>query len=115
MNFILRLLVNGLAIIITSFLIPGVSIESPAWAIVIAAVLVLFDTILKPVMIILTLPVTIVTFGLFLLVINALVVLLASKLIPGFHIPSFWSALGFSIVLSIIQSVFERIAQRDQP
>src|ERR1043165_5073697 len=114
MNFVLRLLVNALAVLITSYLIPGISIESPAWSIVIAAVLVMMNTIVKPIMIILTLPFTIFTFGLFILVINAFVIMLTSKIVPGFTVESFWSALGFSIVLSIIQSVFEATAQREE-
>lgn len=113
MNFILRLLVNGLAILITAYLIPGVEIESPAWCVVIAAVLVLLDTIVKPFMIILTLPITIFSLGLFLLVINALVVSIASELIPGFAVSSFWSALAFSLVVAIIQSIFDTIAVRE--
>jgi putative membrane protein len=112
MNFVLRLLVNALAVLITAYLIPGIHIDEPGWAIVIAAVLVVLDTILKPIMIILTLPVTIFTFGLFLLVINALVVLLAAQIVPHFDVGSFWSALGFSIVLAIIQSIFENLASK---
>ncbi|HYV90450.1 MAG TPA: phage holin family protein [Chitinophagales bacterium] len=113
-NFILKLLVNALAVLITSYLIPGVRIESPAWSILIAVVLVLMNTIVKPIMIILTLPATLFTFGLFILVINAFVILLTSKIVPGFTVESFWSALGFSIILSIIQSVFEATAQREE-
>lgn len=112
MNFVLRLLVNALAVLITAYLIPGIHIDQPGWAIVIAAVLVVLDTILKPIMIILTLPVTIFTFGLFLLVINALVVMLAAQIVPHFEVGSFWSALGFSLVLAIIQSIFENLASR---
>src|SRR6185436_8314233 len=114
MNFILRLLVNALAVLITAYLIPGIHIESPAWSIVIAAVLVLLNTIVKPILIILTLPVTIFTFGLFILVINAFVILLTSTLVPGFTVEIFCSALVFSIVLSIIQSIFEATAQKEE-
>ncbi|MBS1658002.1 MAG: phage holin family protein [Chitinophagales bacterium] len=112
MNFVLKLLVNALAVLITSYLIPGINIDQPGWAIVIAAVLVLLDTVLKPIMIILTLPVTIFTFGLFLLVINAIVVLLAAQIVPHFEVESFWSALAFSLVLAIIQSIFENLATK---
>jgi putative membrane protein len=114
MNFILRLLVNGLAVLITAYLIPGIQIDQPGWAIVVAAVLVLMNTIVRPIMIILTLPITLFTFGLFLLVINALVVMLAAKVIPHFHVESFWSALGFSIVVAIIQSIFENLASKEE-
>lgn len=114
MNFILKLLVNALAVLITSYLIPGVHIESPVWSIVIAAVLVLLNTIVRPIMIILTLPITLFTFGLFILVINAGVILLTSMIVPGFTVENFWSALGFSIVLSIIQTIFEATTRREE-
>jgi putative membrane protein len=114
MNFILRLLINALAVLITAYLIPGIDITQPGWAIVIAGVLVILDTLVKPVLIILTLPVTLFTFGLFLLVINALVVMLASAVVPHFIVDSFWAALGFSIVLAIIRSIFEKIAANEQ-
>jgi len=114
MNFILRLIVNGLAILITSYLIPGIHLASPGWVIVIAVVLIVLNTILKPIMIILTLPFTIVTFGLFLLVINAVVILIAGSIVPGFTVDSFWSALGFSIVLSILQSILEATATKEE-
>ena len=114
MNFILKLLVNALAVLITSYLIPGVHIESPAWSIAIAAVLVLLNTIVRPIMIILTLPITLFTFGLFILVINAGVILLTSMIVPGFTVENFWSALGFSIVLSIIQTIFEATTRREE-
>jgi putative membrane protein len=114
LNFILRLLINALAVLITSYLIPGVHIDPPAWSIAIAAVLVLMNTLVKPFMIILTLPVTLFTFGLFILVINAWIILLTSTIVPGFVVASFWSALGFSIVLSIVQTIFEATAQREQ-
>ena len=114
MNFILRLLVNSLAVLITAYLIPGVDIHGPAWAIVIAAVLVVLDTIVKPIMIILTLPVTLFTFGLFLLVINACVVLLAAAIVPGFTVESFWSALGFAVVLALVQSILESAAAKEE-
>ncbi len=113
MNFILRLLVSALAVLITSYLIPGVHIESPAWSIVIAAALTIMNTIVKPFMIILTLPITLFTFGFFIMVINAFVILLTGKMVPGFEVDSFWSALGFSILLTIIQTIFEASSQRE--
>jgi len=114
MNFILKLLVNALAVLITAYLMPGVDIASPAWSVLIAAVLSLLNAVVKPVMIILTLPVTVFTFGLFILVINALVVMLTSRIVSGFTVDNFWAALGFSLVLAIIQSIFEATAQREE-
>ncbi|MCS6916303.1 MAG: phage holin family protein [Chitinophagales bacterium] len=114
MNFVLRLLAKGLAILITAYLIPGINVEAPGWAILIAAVLLLLNTLVKPFLIILTLPVTIMTFGLFLLVINALVIMLAGAIVPGFEVKSFWAALGFSIVLTIIISILDALAEHYQ-
>lgn len=111
MNFILRLLAKGLAILIAAYLVPGITIKSPGWAILVSAVLLLLNTLVKPFLIILTLPVTILTFGLFLLVINAGVIMLAGALVPGFDVESFWSALGFSILLAIIMSIMDALAE----
>jgi putative membrane protein len=113
MNLIIRLLVNGLAVFITSLLLPGVHVETMLNAIIVAAVLAVLNFFLKPLLIILTIPVTLVTFGLFLLVINALIILLAAKIVPGFKVDNFWWALLFSIVLSVINSFFEASARRN--
>lgn len=102
MNILLRILISGIAIIVTSYLLPGVHIESFLSAIIVAAVLALLNSILKPFLVVLTIPVTIVTLGLFLLVINALIILIASSIVPGFIVDGFWWALIFSIILSFI-------------
>jgi putative membrane protein len=112
MNLIIRLLVNGLAVFITSLILPGVHVENMLNAIIVAAVLAVLNFFLKPLLIILTIPVTLVTFGLFLLVINAFLILLAAKIVPGFKVDGFWWALLFSIVLSVINSFFEASARR---
>ena len=83
-------------------------------AIIVAAVLALLDAVVKPVMVILTLPVTVLTMGLFLLVINACVILLASEIVPGFTVDGFWWALLFSIILSVINSILESIAKSNR-
>ncbi len=102
---------NGLAVLITSYLLPGVTISGMLGAVIVAAVLALLDAILKPIMIVLTLPVTVLSLGLFLLVINALVILLASRLVPGFTVDGFWWALLFSVILAIVSSLLERVAK----
>ncbi len=111
MNLLIKLLVNGLAVLITSYLLPGVTISGMLGAVIVAAVLALLDAILKPIMIVLTLPVTVLSLGLFLLVINALVILLASRLVPGFTVDGFWWALLFSVILAIVSSLLERVAK----
>lgn len=113
MNFITRLVTSTLAILVVTYLLPGVSVDNAVTAIVVAAVLALLNTILKPVLIFLTFPITIVTLGLFLLVINALMILLAAKLVPGFRVDGFWWALFFSVILSIVTGIFNSLAKPD--
>ena len=116
MKFILQLIVSTLSVLITSYLLPGVSIEGNSFftALVVAAVLAFLNGVVKPIMIVLTIPVTVFTFGFFLLVINALMILLASKLVDGFIVNGFWWALLFSLILSIVTSVLESIKKRDE-
>lgn len=105
MNFILRLLLSALAVVILAKILPGVSVASYGIAILVAVVLSLLNFIVKPLLIILTLPVTILTLGLFLLIINALIILMADGLISGFAVDGIWWALLFSLLLSILQSL----------
>lgn len=112
MNFILTLLISAGAVLISAYLLPGVHVDGFLTAIIVAAVLALFNAILKPVLIILTIPITILTLGLFLLVINALIILFTDFFIPGFVVDGFWWALFFSLILSIVTYVFESLAGR---
>ncbi|WP_215226731.1 phage holin family protein [Echinicola shivajiensis] len=105
-NALVQLVIAGLAVIIASYLLPGVSVEDFWVAVIIAAVLSLLNYTVKPLLIILTIPITIVTLGLFLLVINALIILLAANIVPGFEVDGFWWALLFSLILSIINTIF---------
>ena len=106
MNFLAQLIVSALAVIITSLILPGVHIDSPLTGVVVAAVLAVLNAIVKPILVILTIPITVVTLGLFLLVINAGIILLVSHLVDGFNVEGFWTALFFSIILSLVTSVF---------
>ncbi|MHA7842353.1 MAG: phage holin family protein [Winogradskyella sp.] len=105
MNLFIRLLLNALAVFILAHLLNGVKVDGYIGAIIVAFVLAILNLFVKPILIIFTLPVTILTLGLFLLAINALIILLADKLIDGFAVSSFWTALLFSILLSILQSI----------
>ncbi|HNR55680.1 MAG TPA: phage holin family protein [Flavobacteriales bacterium] len=111
MNILIRLIISAIAVLVTDLLLPGVSLGDMSQtnglltAVLVAAVLGLLNAVLKPLLILLTLPVTVVTLGLFLLVINAVIVLIAARLIPGFVVDSFWWALGFSLLLSFITSI----------
>jgi putative membrane protein len=113
MNFLIRLLVTALAAMLTAYLLPGVTIRDFISALVLALVLAILNLLVKPILIILTLPATIFTLGLFLLVINAVIILLASKLVKGFSVDGFWWALIFSLVLTVISGIMNSIAGGD--
>ncbi|HEY0031138.1 MAG TPA: phage holin family protein [Bacteroidia bacterium] len=116
MKFLIQLVISTLAVLISSYVLPGVDIDGNSFltALVVAAVLSFLNAVLKPIMIILTIPVTVFTFGLFLLVINALMILLADKIVDGFHVDGFWYALLFSLILSLVTSVLEGVKKRDE-
>ncbi len=116
MKFIIKLIISTLAILVSSYLLRGVNIDNNSFftALIVAAVLAFLNTVVKPIMILLTIPVTIFTFGLFLLVINAFIILLAAKLVNGFYVDGFWWALLFSLILSIITSILEGIKRSDE-
>ena len=120
MNFIAKLLFSAIAVIITAYFLDGVTIGDNQFyhsgppelnkfstALLVAVVLAFLNTIVKPILTILSLPITFFTLGLFLLVINALIILFADKLVVGFKVDGFWTALWFSIVLWIVSGVLE--------
>lgn len=110
MNFIVKLFLNAIAVVITAYILPGVHLDSFGYALLLAALLSLLNVSVKPILIFLTIPATIVSLGLFLLVINAFIVELAAWILkPGFDVATFWQALFFSILLSFINSIFERL------
>ena len=111
MDFLARLIISTLAVMVTSFLLPGVNIDSAITAVLVAFVLSLLNAVIKPLLVLLTIPITIFTLGIFLLVINALIIQLAGWIVPGFEVKGFWTAFFFSIVLSLITSVVERLAK----
>ena len=114
MKFLAQLIISALAILVSTAILPGVKIDSVLTGILVAAVLSLLNILVKPILIILTIPITLVTLGLFLLVINALMIMLAGKLVPGFFVSGFWAALFFSIILSIITSIFNQLAKKEE-
>jgi putative membrane protein len=114
MKIIINWLILTVAIMATSWLLPGVAVSGFVSALIAALVLGLINTFIKPVVVILTLPVNIITLGLFTFVINALLILLASRIVDGFSVRNFWWALIFSLVLSVIQNILQRIF-KDNP
>ncbi len=114
MKFILRILLSALAVVVLAKVLPGIGVDTYTTAIIVAVVLSLLNFIVKPILIILTLPVTILTFGLFLLIINAIIILLADNLIAGFTVDSIWWALLFSLLLSFLQSILFSLLKGDK-
>jgi len=112
MNLLLRILLTAAAAYIAAKFIPGVRVADAKTAILVALVLALLNTFLKPILIALTIPVTIITFGLFLLVINIIIVFLAAKIVPGFTVHGWVAALIFSLIISFITYVLERLMRR---
>ena len=120
MNFLAKLFISTFAVLITSYFLDGVTISSNQFltvdapeinkfitAFLVAVVLAFLNTIVKPILAILSLPITFFTLGLFLLVINAFIILFADKLVDGFKVDGFWTALWFSLVLSIVSAILE--------
>lgn len=113
MRFLIRIIVIGAVSFGLSRLLPGIHIDTMWTAIVFAFVLALLNFFIKPLLILFTLPVTILTLGLFLFVINAIVVLLASRFVDGIIIDGFGWALLFSLVLSLVGSLIDKEFQKD--
>ena len=105
----MKIIINTVAIAITAYILPGVVVANVLVALVVAVVLGIINMILKPILVILTLPINILTLGLFTFVINGLLVLLASSMIPGFHVDGFWTAVLFSIITSIISGFLDAV------
>lgn len=107
MNLLTRWIILTVAIAATAYLLPGVEIANVAAAIIAAAVLGIINAVVRPILIILTLPINILTLGLFTFVINAALVLLVSALVPGFIVIGFWWALLFSLVVAIVNMLLK--------
>lgn len=105
MKILIRLLVTAILVMIIAHFMPGVNVASFTTSVIVAIVLALLNIFIKPLIVLLTLPVTLITFGLFLLVINALIILLCTEIVGGFEVQSFWTALIFSVILSVLQSI----------
>jgi len=114
MKFIFRLLLSAVAVVVLSKVLPNVSVDTYVTALIVAVALGLLNFIVKPILVILTLPVTIITFGLFLLVINAVIIKLADHFIDGFNVDGWLWAIVFSLLLSILQSVLFSVLKADK-
>ena len=109
MGLLLRLIITAIAAYFAARIIPGITIADLKTAIIVALVLALLNTFLKPILVLLTIPITIITLGLFLLVINIVIIYLAAYLVPGFEIDGILAALLFSLVMAVIGMIASAI------
>jgi len=109
MGFIVKILITAVAVYLAAYLLPGVAITDVTTTIIVALVLALLNTFIKPILVILTLPITLLTLGLFLLVINILIIKWAANLVSGFEVDNWWSALLFSLIVSVVSSILSML------
>ncbi|MEX2029306.1 MAG: phage holin family protein [Candidatus Paceibacterota bacterium] len=112
MKLIIHWVVSALAILVTAYILPGVNVSGIVVALVLAVVLGAINAFIRPLLVMLTLPISVVTLGLFVLVIDALLIMLAGYVVPGFTVASFWWALAFGIVLAIVSYVLDMFTEK---
>jgi len=102
MEILINILIGGLAVFISAYLLPGVVVADFGVALIVAVILGIVNAIIKPILLFLTFPITLLTLGLFAFIINASMILLVDWFVDGFTVGSFWSALLFSLILSVV-------------
>jgi len=106
MNLIFNWLLNAVAIMVTAYILPGVHVAGFMVALILAVILGIINAVLRPILLILTLPINVLTLGLFTFVINGFLIIIAASFVRGFSVDSFWWALAFSLVLSLVNRFF---------
>lgn len=109
MKTIIQIILSAVAVGIAAYLVPGVTVDGFLVAVVVAVVLAIINTFIKPIIVLLTLPINILTLGLFSLVIMALLVMLAGAVVPGFGVDGFLSALVFGVLLALVNMLFRKV------
>ena len=109
MKLLVELITRMIVLLVTAYVVPGFHIDSYSTALIVALVLGILNMLLKPLLVLFTLPATILSFGLFIFVINAILLILASQFIKGFRIDSFFTAIIAAIVISIVSSILSTI------
>lgn len=112
-SLILRWLLNTLALAVSAWMIPGIQVEGIIPALFSALVLGVINAVIRPIVILFTLPINILTLGLFTLVINGLMLWMVSGLVSGFEVSGFWAAFFGAIVLSVISTVLSWFVRED--
>ncbi|MBN2730796.1 MAG: phage holin family protein [Balneolaceae bacterium] len=106
MELIIKLLVNAVAVFVFGYMLKGVEVKGFGTAVWVAILLALVNAFVRPVVLFLTIPFTIITFGLFILVVNTLMVMLVDWIVDGLQIKNFWWALLFSVLMSLVNVLF---------
>jgi len=109
MELLLVWLLNALALLIVAYLLPGIAVASFGYALIAALLLGLVNTAIKPLLVLLTLPITAVTLGLFLLVVNALLFWFVGSILKGFQVQGFWWAMAGAIAYSLVAGLLTRL------
>ena len=110
---IVRFLLTAVATLVAAYLLPGVEVDGFWTAFILAVLLAILNVTVRPILLVLTIPATVLTLGLFILVINALVIMLADAILSGFYVENFWWALLFSLVLWLTNSFLKDISGTD--
>ncbi|WP_028887934.1 phage holin family protein [Tenacibaculum ovolyticum] len=114
MKLFLKILLTALAVIILANILPGITVNSYTTAVIVAITISLLNMFVRPLLVFFTLPATIITLGLFLFVINAVIILLAGNLVTGFVVNGFFTAFLFSVLLSIFRSFLFSLLKEDK-
>ena len=114
MNILIRLIINTLVVLAVAYIMPSVHVDNYTTAFVAALAIAVVNTILKPILIFLTLPIEIITLGLFTLIINAFLIMLAAYVVPGFSVDGFWAALIFGVIFSIVNISFHKWERKQE-
>ncbi len=112
MNFLVKLFFYSIAVMVASYLLPGVEVKNYLTAVFVAIVWSLLNIVIKPLLILLTIPITILTLGIFLIFINAIIVLIDAHFVHGFTVQNIWWALLFSVIVSFVVSLLEKFDKK---
>jgi putative membrane protein len=109
MGFIIKILLTAVAVFVASYFLDGVHIDTIQTTVIVALVLALLNTFVRPILVFFTLPITIVTLGLFLLIINIIIIKLADYFVPGFKVDGWLDALLFSLIVSVVAWILDAL------
>ena len=110
-SWVIRWLINAIALLVTAAILPGVQVKTVFTALLAAVVMGIVNAFVRPIFLILTLPLNLLTLGLFTFVLNGLMLLLAALFVPGFTVSGLWSAIGGALILSLVSSLISKIAR----